>query len=122
VLGFTMPWATGEVMSDLFAPSGAGVAPGPHEPAMELSLAPNPWRGRQRVAWTLPRPGDVTLELLDPAGRVRRTVRLPGERAGQGTLAWEPRDDHGAALEPGVYLARLRQGATIVTRRTAILR
>jgi hypothetical protein len=122
VLGFTMPWATGEVMSDLFAPSGAGVAPGPSGPALQLSLAPNPWRSAQRVGWVLPRPGDVTLELLDLTGRVRRTVRRPGERDGRGSLAWAPRDDHGAALEPGVYFARLRQGAAAVIRRTAILR
>jgi len=43
-------------------------------------------------------------------------------QAGHGTLDWEPLDDHGAALEPGVYFARLRLGATVVTRRTAILR
>lgn len=121
VLGFSMPWATGSVMDDLFAP-GAGVPGETFGPALQLSLAPNPWRGRQRVAWDLPRVGDVALELLDLAGRVRRSVRMSGVQAGRGTLDWEPLDDRGAALEPGVYFARLRQGATVVTRRTAILR
>lgn len=121
VLGFSMPWATGSVMDDLFAPS-AGVPVGSPGLALQLSLAPNPWRGRQRVAWVLPRTGDVALELVDLAGRVRRSVRMPGVQAGHGTLDWEPLDDHGAALEPGVYFARLQQGATVVTRRTAILR
>jgi len=121
VLGFTMPWVTGSVMEDLFAP-GAGVPLESPGSALRLSLAPNPWCGRQRVAWDLPRTGDVALELLDLAGRVRRSVRVSGVQAGHGTLDWEPLDDHGAALEPGVYFARLRLGATVVTRRTAILR
>jgi len=121
VLGFTMPWATGSVMDDLFAP-GAGVPREPPGPAVQLSLAPNPWRGRQRVAWALLRAGDVALELLDLAGRVRRSVRLRVAPAGRGTLDWEPRDDQGAALEPGVYFARLRQGAAAATLRTVVLR
>lgn len=121
VLGFTMPWATGSVMTDLFAP-GAGVPGGSTGPALQLSLVPNPWRGRQHVAWVLPRAGDVALELLDLAGRVRRSVSVSGERAGPGALDWEPLDDHGTALEPGVYFARLRQNATVVARRTVILR
>jgi hypothetical protein len=64
----------------------------------------------------------VALELLDLTGRVRRSVRLRGVPAGRGTLDWEPLDDHGAALEPGVYFARLRQGDATVTLRTAVLR
>ena len=121
VLGFTMPWATGSAMTDLFAPD-TGVPPAPPGPALGLALAPNPWDGRQRVAWTLPRAGDLELDLVDLAGRVRRSVRLRGAPAGRGTLDWEPRDDRGVALEPGVYLARLRQGATGATLRTVILR
>jgi len=95
---------------------------GPGGRSLHLSLAPNPWSGRQRVAWVLPRAGDVALELLDLAGRTRRPVRLSGARAGRGTLDWEPLDDHGVALEPGVYFARLRQGAAAATVRTVILR
>jgi hypothetical protein len=121
VLGFTMPWATGSVMTDLFAPD-TGVPPAPPGPALGLTLAPNPWDGRQRVAWVLPRAGDLELDLVDLTGRVRRSVRLRGAPAGRGTLDWEPRDDRGVALEPGVYLARLRQGAAGATLRTVILR
>ena len=122
VLGFTMPWATGSVMADLLVSPDSGVPPEPPGPPLRLSLSPNPWGGRQHVAWALPRAGDVALELLDLTGRVRRSVRLAGERAGRGTLDWEPRDDHGRPLEPGVYFARLRQGAAAVTLRTVILR
>ena len=122
VLGFSMPWATGRVMADLFAPPDTGVPPEPPGPPLHLSLAPNPWGGRQHVAWVLPRAGDVALELLDLAGRTRRSVRLLGAPAGRGTLDWEPLDDHGVALEPGVYFARLRQGGAAATLRTVILR
>ena len=122
VLGFTTPWATGHMMADLFASPDTAVPPEPLGPPLHLSLAPNPWGGRQRVAWELPRAGDVTLELMDLAGRTRRSVYLPGARAGHGTLDWEPLDDRGVALEPGVYFARLRQGATTVILRTAIVR
>lgn len=121
VLGFAMPWATGSAMSDLFAPD-TGVPPAPPGPRLGLTLAPNPWDGRQRVAWVLPRAGDVELDLLDLTGRLRRSVRLRGAPAGRGTLDWEPRDDRGVALEPGVYLARLRQGTSAATLRTVILR
>jgi hypothetical protein len=122
VLGFTMPWATGRVMTGLFAPPDTGVPAQPPGRPLQLNLAPNPWRGRQSVAWVLPRAGDVALDLLDLTGRTRRSVRLSGAPAGRGTLDWEPRDDRGVALEPGVYFARLRQGATLVALRTVVVR
>ena len=122
VLDFSMPWATGRALTDLFAPADSGALPEPPGPPLKLTLSPNPWSGRQHVGWVLPRAGEMSLELIDIAGHVRRTLRTANARAGRGTLDWESRDDRGAALEPGIYFARLRQGAAAVTRCTVILR
>ncbi len=76
----------------------------------------NPARGAAVVQFTLPRRAPVRLELFDLLGR---RVWSRDERAlGVGTH----RLTIDAALRPGLYLARLTQGARATTRRIVLLR
>ena len=59
--------------------------------------------------------GEATLELLDVAGRIQERHTLVGPAAGlELPLASE--------LRPGLYFARLRQGAAQVSTRVTVLR
>jgi hypothetical protein len=124
LLGFEMPWATGQAMEELWAPVDTVEPPVEADGPIRLSLAPNPWRpGRAalRVSWVLPREGPVRLELLDLAGRVRRGLRIAQARAGRGASEWDAVDDHGAALEPGVYFVRITRGPETAVRRVVLV-
>jgi hypothetical protein len=87
-----------------------GVADLATAPAVAASLAawPNPFNPRVTLAWSLPAPGRVDLDVVDLRGRVVRRL-LQGETvAAAGRLAWDGTDRLGRALPSGVYLARLR--------------
>jgi hypothetical protein len=84
---------------------------GPGAP-QELALAasPNPARGDVGIRMSLPRESDVALELFDVQGRVVRTLARGRMPAGEHPFKWDGRDENGAAVGAGIYLARLKSG------------
>jgi hypothetical protein len=73
---------------------------------------PNPSRGATELAFTLPQAAVVTATVWDVAGRRVRDL-APGLslEAGPHALVWDGRDEDGAPVEPGIYLARVTAGA-----------
>jgi FlgD Ig-like domain/Phage tail sheath protein subtilisin-like domain/Phage tail sheath C-terminal domain len=84
---------------------------------------PNPAAVRTLLSFDLPRTEQVTLRILDVAGRSVRTLAA-GEPmvAGPHDRAWDGRDDTGAIVPAGVYLVRLQAGERALTRRVALVR
>ena len=77
--------------------SPAGVA------GLELRAAgANPVRGAGQLAFTLPRAGDIRLDLLDVQGRMVRGLLQGTFEAGSHFASWNAR-----GLDPGVYFVRL---------------
>ena len=76
-------------------------------------MRPNPARGSSVLRFTLPRAGQVRLELLDAAGRRVRMLTNGMLAAGAHEQAWDGRDAAGHAAAAGLYWARLstRDGA-----------
>ena len=73
---------------------------------------PNPARGPTELAFTLPEAAVVNVAVWDIAGRRVRTL-APGLSLGAGphSLVWDGRDEDGASVGPGIYLARVTAGA-----------
>ena len=94
----------------------AGATPG------EFALGPpfpNPARRRTtlRLHWGASPPGRVSLRLFDVRGRRVRTLL---DRPFYGTdleVVWDGRDERGAPVPPGVYLAVLRSRGRARTRK-----
>lgn len=63
---------------------------------------PNPFRAEARVAYELPAPSDVRLEVYDVLGRRVATVEAEEQAAGRQEAVW-----NGAGASSGVYLWRL---------------
>lgn len=85
---------------------------GPGVPFLLHTPAPNPIRDRGRFAFSIPRDGEVVLEVFDIAGA--RVGRMAG-RYGAGTWSvdWSTLDGSGRPLPTGLYLARAAfEGAT----------
>lgn len=88
------------------------------EAAAGLSFAyPNPFAASTGLAFTLPREGDIRVELFDVSGRHVRSLARPRAAAGEHVLVWDGRDDSGRGVASGVYLARWQTGGLTGSRR-----
>jgi hypothetical protein len=75
--------------------------------AVELSAYPNPFNPATRVAFELPAAGAVRLEVFDLQGRRVAVLHDGPLAAGRHELEWRGRDENGASVAGGVYLARV---------------
>ena len=90
-------------------------------PAPRLALAgvrPNPGAGELTVAFSLPGPQPVRLELFDLAGRRVHDQRLEGLGAGTHVVPFLA----GARPRPGLYWLRLTQGGASAAAKVTLLR
>ncbi len=105
-------------------PAGTVDVPGA-APPRALALAPpepNPARGGSTLRFALPRDARVSLGIHDAAGRrVRRLVDGP-VAAGEHAIAWDGRDDAGAAVASGLYFCRLEAEGRVLTARLTTVR
>ena len=106
------------------APTGVhdgdpGGVPG-SEPLRILSVAPNPFAGRERIAFEARRPGPVSLSVHDVEGREVTHVALGSLAAGRHWIEWDGRDARDHPVPAGVYLVMLR-GLTGVSRTTRVI-
>jgi len=121
----------GDDASDDFTIHQTGVAapPVPMPLADRLGpVSPNPFNPSTRIAFTLSAGADISLAVYDTRGReIARLADGPWP-AGAHALTWRGRDDEGAPVASGAYLARLtiRDGdgstrpADLITRLTLV--
>ncbi len=92
--------------------------PGADPPSLatpRIIAHPNPFNPACELRFSLSATGPATLDVLDLRGRrVRRLVRGTFA-AGSHVVTWDGRDQSGAAVPAGVYLAHLRTGGEPVT-------
>jgi hypothetical protein len=63
----------------------------------------------------------VMAQVFDVAGRIEQVSRIPAA-GGPGRFDWHARDAAGTPVRPGLYLARLTQGARAVATKILVLR
>ncbi len=76
-----------------------------------LTASPNPFGASTVIGFALAADAAVTVDVFDIAGRRVRSLPAGTYPAGPHTLAWDGRDDAGRRLPPGVYFARMSEGA-----------
>ena len=81
----------------------------------------NPTSSGASIAFDLPRPERVQVELFDAAGRLVATLANAEYPTGRHSLRWEGRTAHGQAPS-GVYFVRFRAPGHALTRRFVLLR
>ncbi|MFN8589293.1 MAG: T9SS type A sorting domain-containing protein [Candidatus Eisenbacteria bacterium] len=101
-----------------------GVAdPPPAAGTLEFAVRPNPVASEAVFAIRLPASlaagAAPEVRIHDVAGRLVRVLRVQAT-AGEQLVRWDRRDAGGAAVRPGVYLARMRTGDVTRTRRIVI--
>jgi hypothetical protein len=96
-------------------------APGVPPALRVLPARPNPARTSVELAFELPRESDVSLEILDLAGR--RVASLVGGRMGAGhhSVRWTPQRSGLAGARAGLYFARFRAAGVEHRQRVVLL-
>jgi subtilisin-like proprotein convertase family protein len=74
------------------------------------------------IRFALPASVPARLAVYDVTGRLVRTLVDRALPAGPHRVVWDGRDQHGAAVRPGVYLYRLRAGSFAAARRLVVIR
>jgi hypothetical protein len=84
--------------------------------------APNPFNPETTIAFSLPEPNDVRLEIYDVAGR--RVTTLVDERLGAGEhrVEWNGMGATGDRVASGVYFYKLTAGRENVSRKMVLLK
>ncbi len=83
---------------------------------------PNPFSRETTIAFDLPRPGAVQLDVLDVAGRRVRSLERGPLSAGQHSVRWDGRDQTGRQTGVGVYFVRLETTDGQLTRKVIRVR
>ncbi len=90
------------------AVTGVGDPPAPR--ALALGCRPNPFNPSATLHFTLPAAGSARLAVHDMQGRLVRTLVAGALPAGEHAVRWDGRDQRGAPVASGMYLARLSAG------------
>jgi len=79
--------------------------------------APNPFRSATRIAFEVPEPGKVALQVYDLRGRLVRVLADDWYPAGDHEVSWEARDSAGVPVAGGIYFLHMTAGPFSDTRR-----
>lgn len=83
---------------------------------------PNPFNADTRIPYRLGEPGPVRLEIYNVLGQLVRILVDQVQAAGFYEVYWDARDQEGATVSAGVYLARLHFRGGAETRRQLYLK
>ena len=86
------------------------------------AIAPNPFNTTTRISYSMAAPGPVRLEIYNTLGQRVRTLVDEGQPPGSYRVLWDARDQEGAMVSAGVYLARLHYRGGAETRRLLYLK
>jgi len=101
-----------KVPANLVLPDAVGEGRQSKPVKFDAVATPNPFDGRTRISYQLPRAGDVSLVVYDATGRPVQTLASGRQEAGRYSATW----DAGKAAA-GVYFYTLTSGKTSLTRK-----
>jgi photosystem II stability/assembly factor-like uncharacterized protein len=83
---------------------------------------PNPFNPTTKITYNLPRGEHVRLKIFNTLGQEVRTLVNQRQSAGNQSVIWEGKDNHGKVVSSGVYVYRLSAGDEIQSRKMILLR
>lgn len=83
---------------------------------------PNPFNPITHIRYDLPEAGLVDLRVYDLAGREVRTLAKGFEQAGEKSVVWNAKDNHGRSVSAGVYIYRLETKGQFESQKMILLK
>ena len=90
--------------------------------AITLELRPNPFNPSVEIAYGVPEPTRVIVQILSVDGRLVKTLEDAERSGGLYTIMWDGRDSAGRDVSSGLYFCRLVVGSEVITKKLTILR
>jgi predicted acyl esterase len=88
-----------------------------------LSAAyPNPFNAETRLRYSLAKAAQAQIRVINIAGREVRTLYSGYTPAGNHVIAWDGRDNAGAAVPSGMYVVHVRSENMIQSRKVSLVR
>jgi hypothetical protein len=94
-------------------------------PASDIALPqnyPNPFSSSTTIKYNLAADGEVSLSVYNVKGQVVRTFSRDNVKAGEHSLSWDGKDEHGRTAASGLYFFRLQSGEKSLTRKLLLVR
>lgn len=92
------------------------------EPAANLAATPNPFSPQTTISYAVRQQTVVDLGVFNILGQRIRTLFAGDRSPGEYRATWDGRDDLGQEMPPGVYYARITQGADTESKRIVLVR
>lgn len=83
---------------------------------------PNPFGAQAALSFTLPRAMEIELAMYDVTGHRIALLAYGATMPGVHAVTWHGKDDRGAEVSPGIYVARLAAGSTSISRKVVRLK
>lgn len=91
-------------------------------PTALTRVSPNPFGRRTTVAFSLPEPGSIRIELFAADGRLVRSLLNETRGAGEFQVDWDGTNDRGERVASGPYFVRLSSRERVDTRMVLLVR
>jgi len=119
---WTAGWTNFDPQNTDYDPVAAGVDEVVTRPVAARNY-PNPFNPVTNIAYSVREAGPVTIDVLNVAGKVVRTLLDTDVQANtEGTVVWNGRDDHGTECASGVYFYRVKTDKGSETRKMVMLK
>jgi hypothetical protein len=83
---------------------------------------PNPFNPATTFAYTLDVPGDITISIFDPEGKLLRQATRRHRTLGTFRYSWNGKDERGVPLPSGVYIYQVQTDETRIARKMILLK
>jgi len=107
-----------ELPTDVAGDSPSGL---PHDFTLDQNY-PNPFNPATAFSFSLPRSGQVRVDIFDILGRTVRTLADKQMNAGMHTIYWDGNDGDGQPAASGIYLYRVRFEDGSLTRKMVMMK
>jgi hypothetical protein len=112
-----IPYASSVTISEV-----TGVEDGAGRVTALLQNAPNPFSSSTEIAFTLARPGRVSVAVYDVSGRRVASLKDGEAEAGSFRIVWDGRDESGRSVADGTYFVRMIGADSHFERKMTLLR
>ncbi len=101
---------------------GDGLSLIEHLKIVTANIIPNPFNPTTTIGYTTNTAGHVTIHLIDMAGKVVRVLENAYKPGGCYSVTWDGKSDNGARVSSGTYIAQIKSGAMIISKKAILLK
>ncbi len=83
---------------------------------------PNPFNPSTNIRYSLPKAGNVQLEIFDSSGRKVRSLINDFQSPGDYTFLWNGKSDSGESCAAGIYFYTLKSAKEVLTQKLVLLK